>query len=473
MKKILILLFLLPIFCFSYDFDNGGVRSAALGFTGISSAKDASAAVWNPALLHQFNYFELITDTRPYFIQMDNDNIYQNFAYLAIPTRFFPGSFGLTGGLFNSNDFDEGRFGFHFGSKVFPKKLKNRFAAGISVYNYFVRYGGNTNENSNAIDLELGLHYNLDSLSNIGLKLRNIMQSDLGIEEPDKLPFSVGIGYNRYWRRFNFASDLSYFQNDKEFRLHLGSEYLLAENIILRAGMNNNYFTGGFGIDLFSQYWQDFKDQNYSPKFINIVLDYSFQYQLFAELDNDYFYLGNELESDFGDHFFGLKIDFGNSVQRENNFLSGFQSDLGRPLNVSIDTVFVEKVKIDTLVREKTIYDTIRIYEKVVDEQDIQDYLDAEKENIRRVEMQNVNQAAMHLNKALEHYYQEEYYLAITECEKAITIAPDFSLSYLRLASIYYRLGNMEEALHQLNIGLRIDPDNAELLKMKKMLIGE
>ena len=74
---------------------------------------------------------------------------------------------------------------------------------------------------------------------------------------------------------------------------------------------------------------------------------------------------------------------------------------------------------------------------------------------------------------ALEFYYSEEYYKAIDECNRAISLAPDLSLSYIRLASIYYRLGDVEEAMYQLKHAERIDPNNAEIKKMMRLLLNE
>ena len=77
------------------------------------------------------------------------------------------------------------------------------------------------------------------------------------------------------------------------------------------------------------------------------------------------------------------------------------------------------------------------------------------------------------MNSALEFYYSEDYYKAIDECNRAISLAPDLSLSYIRLASIYYRLGDTEEAMYQLRHARRMDPDNIEIKKMMRLLSNE
>ena len=105
-KLILIIVAIFPLLCLSYDFDKGGLRNAAMGGTGIGSSDDASASVWNPALLDKISHFVLITDSRPYIMQMDNDEIYQNFTYFSAPFDSL-GTVGISGGLFHSNGYEE------------------------------------------------------------------------------------------------------------------------------------------------------------------------------------------------------------------------------------------------------------------------------------------------------------------------------------------------------------------------------
>ncbi len=464
---IIISLIIFPIICFGYDFENGGVRNAALGETGIASSHDASAAVWNPACLTGFRYFQLITDSRPYMIQMDNDEIAQNFVYLSFPINKIPGAFALTGGSFNSNAYMEGRFGLHYGANIFPNKFTDKLSVGLSLFDHYTNFS-EINESKNAFDLDLGFSYSLNKSANFGLLFGNILQADMAIDSnnEDKLPIRLGFGSEFKWKTFNISGDLLFRkdQNYDELDFGFGTEYLLAKNLQLRLGLNNRDFTGGFGVNFYSKKWVEStskaKNEELDFGFVQFSLDYAFQYPLV-----------NELESDFGEHFFGIKIDFGKTSIAGEELASLFPSQFGMGLDGGVEPVIIEKVVIDTVVQ--TIHDTIRIIEHGMTEKEIEQKIQEEASKMRRFDIEKINQASVHLITALEFYYSEEYYKAIEECGRAISLAPDLSLSYIRLASIYYRLGDIEEAMNQLKYAESLDPENSEIKKMLRLLSNE
>ncbi|NQT65195.1 MAG: hypothetical protein HQ554_03340, partial [FCB group bacterium] len=445
-KLIVVALIIIPILCFGYDFENGGVRNAALGETGIASSQDVSTAVWNPAGLANFNYFQLITDSRPYMMQMDNDEIAQNFVYLSFPINKVPGAFALTGGSFNSNAYTEGRFGLHYGANIFPKKLSDKLSVGLSLFDYYTSFQDiNINESKNAFDLDLGFSYRLNQYANFGLLAGNILQADMAIDSnnEDKLPMRLGLGSKFTWKKINISGDLLYrkYQNYNELGFGVGAEYLLARNLQLRLGVNNHDLTGGFGVNFYSQKWieptVDKKSKEMNFSFLQISMDYAFQYPLGEASESGIISIGNSLESDYGEHFFGIRIDFGKTRDTKENLASLFPSQFGPDSDARADTVFIEKVVIDTVIQTRTIHDTIKIIERVIDEKEVEQKVQEEASKIRRSDIKKINQATVHLNSALEFYYSEEYYKAIDECNRAITLAPDLSLSFIRLASIY------------------------------------
>ncbi len=479
-KIFVIALIILPIICFGYDFENGGVRNAALGGIGIASSHDVSSAVWNPAGLAGLRYFQLITDSRPYMIQMDNDEIAQNFIYLSIPINKIPGSFALTGGSFNSNAYTEGRFGLHYGAGIFPQKLPGKLSVGLSLFDHYTNFS-EINESKNAFDLDLGISYKINKYANFGLLVGNILQADMAIDSnnEDKLPMRLGFGTELTWNRIVLCGDLLYvkYQNFNELEFGVGAEYRLARNLQLRLGVNNHDLTGGFGVNIYSKKWvepnSDKKKEKLNFSFLQISLDYAFQYPLGESNESGTFSTGNSLESDYGEHFFGIKIDFGKSRDLDENYASSYPSQLGVDIDASADTVFIEKVVIDTVFQTRTIRDTIKIIERVIDEREVDQKVQEEASRIRRSDIQKINKATVHLNSALEFYYSEDYYKAIDECNRAISLAPDLSLSYIRLASIYFRLGDTEEAMYQLRHAQRMDPDNVEIKKMMRLLSNE
>ena len=90
-----------------------------------------------------------------------------------------------------------------------------------------------------------------------------------------------------------------------------------------------------------------------------------------------------------------------------------------------------------------------------------------EAERIKLEQVGDINQASVYLIRALEFFYAEQYTRAIDQCEKAIALAPNLSMSYLRLASIYVHLNENQQAMEYIQQGLRIDPDNEELIKLR------
>ena len=476
-KIILIILITLPILSYGYNFENGGVRNAALGGTGIASSNDVSTAVWNPAGLSAFQFFQMITDTRPSMIQLDNDNLIENYGYLSFPLATLPGAFAASGGSLNSETYTEGRYGLHYGASIFPEKLTNKLAVGISLFDYYTNFS-ELDKTKNALDLDLGLSYKINRYAKVGFLAGNILQANMANENngEDNLPLKLGFGSSVSWKRINLTNDILFKKNQYEelLEIGIGFEYLLAKNLQLRLGMNNQNLTGGFGVIYYSKKWVELDDNRsklskmLNQNFLQISLDYAFQYALGSANDGDTFSTGNSLNADFGEHFFGIKINFGEGKDSEERYASLFPSQYGVDLN--IDTLLVQKVKIDTIFRTKTIYDTIKVYQNYSDNKTLQSEINKATEEIRKADIVKINEATVYMVSALEHYYSEQYHKAITACENAIYLAPRLSLPYIWLSSIYYRLAEYEDSLYYLDKAKELDPNNEEVIKMMKLL---
>ncbi|MBT3169287.1 MAG: hypothetical protein HN952_02880 [Candidatus Cloacimonetes bacterium] len=459
-NKLLVLILVIPIICSAYDFIDGGVRNSAMGRTGISSSNDASTAVWNPAFLGNLHKFELLTDSRKFTIQLDNDNWSQNVMYFAMPTKK-AGTFVLNANYFGGDVAGESKFGFHFG-----KELPHNLFVGLSA-NYF---SFDTEiSSSSAYDCDFGIGYKLP-FAKFGIVAKNLLQADLGTYSEDKFSRIYGFGSSLNLKNLVISADVQRGSNfsETEILAAIGTE-LAMKNLFIRAGMNNNYYTFGFGVDIFSQYWPAFFSAEINRMtYFDVSLDYAFQHPLNFEYTKGDFEIGNGLESEFGDHFFGLKINFGRTESKE-DFIKFFPSEFGLDVNVQIDTVVIEKVKLDTIYREIVKMDTITIIEKVLDEELLKKKLAEAISNQTSGEIEVFNAASAHLIKSLEYYFAENFEKAIEECEKAIQIAPKLSLSYLRLGSIYWKLGDREEALYHWKKGYKVDSNNVEL---KQLLDG-
>ena len=69
----------------------------------------------------------------------------------------------------------------------------------------------------------------------------------------------------------------------------------------------------------------------------------------------------------------------------------------------------------------------------------------------------------IHITNATKFYYLKDLDNAVKECNSAIKLAPNMALAYIKLGSIYYRMGNQEKAFINWRIAKAIDPNNPEL----------
>ena len=115
-KNIIILLVLITVISqlSAMFYEKAGVRNAAMGEVGIASTNDASAALWNPALLGELQSIEIATDHRKYFWGLDNDDLLYNFVAFSFPLGYL-GTFALSANQFDSNIYQERRVGLHYG----------------------------------------------------------------------------------------------------------------------------------------------------------------------------------------------------------------------------------------------------------------------------------------------------------------------------------------------------------------------
>jgi tetratricopeptide (TPR) repeat protein len=481
MKKIIIMILLaiLPLFALAFDFENGGIRNAALGGTGTASSNDASAAVWNPALLGYTESFALLTDSRPYLMQMDNDNIYQNFTYLNFSVNKI-GTFGLTGGLFNSAVYAEGKFGLHFGKMIFPDRFPDMFTVGASLYDNYINFA-DLGESKNAFDTDIGLSAQLTKIVRLGLSLQNLLRADMALsgDLEDRLPMSAILGTEFSLSKLKINADVKAEQNfaGSEIFFAFGSEYKIAPNFMLRAGVNNKDITGGFGLKLYTKGWSEGFTMNATDfldyRYLNITLDYCFNLPIMASYESDIMSVQNEIQSDYGDHFFGIKIEYGKSQDSMRNLAKMFPADYGGGLDMNLEELSVEHALIDTIIKEVTLYDTIEIVTEVANEEMLAAAREEGAEKARIQSANAYNRASVHLSNALKLFYAEDYNKAIEECEEAMQIAPYLSLSYLRIGSIYFSMGDKEEAMFYLRQGILMDPENEEIEALMKTIGNE
>jgi len=476
------LLLLSPIVSFAYELEMGGIRNAAMGSTGISSSNDISAAVWNPALLARSTSIELLTDSRKYFWDLDNDDISYNFAAFSYPFGNI-GTFAFSGTFSQSNRLAENRLGFHYGKNIWRHKL----LFGLGVYNYhngFTLDEYSVNDpffdefgtSKDALDGEVGLAILPAQNLSIGLTAKNLLQADLALDSEleDHLPALYGLGTSYRFKKLLFAADLnmkSYENSDlNELIYATGLEYHLHHRFQLRAGYSKYNASAGFGLkvlekELVNKFHDPVTGLDYlQNRTFQIHLDYAVQYPL------------GTIESSYGDHFFGIRINFENSTtelkkvrglvpgETKTEYVTEVKLDSLQTTKVKIDSIFYqEKVIIDTVYVEKVIHDTIKVIEVRPDSLAMKAVEDLASMEAKLRNLEKVNQAQAYLSDALKLYYQSRFEEAIAKCKAAINIAPDLTLGYVRLGSIYYRLKDYDLAKFYWSKANTLDPNHPEV----------
>jgi hypothetical protein len=145
--------------------------------------------------------------------------------------------------------------------------------------------------NGDGLGFDLGFLYKYNNNLKIGLNLQDITETQLNWDKSekiknsegakDKIPLNIkfGIVYKIQNPKLKienllFVLDMEK-QKDMDSIYHLGCEYLINENIALRIGSDDGYFTGGFGIK-FKQFQLDYSFKNHS---IDNVSRVSFGYR--------------------------------------------------------------------------------------------------------------------------------------------------------------------------------------------------
>lgn len=71
-------------------------------------------------------------------------------------------------------------------------------------------------------------------------------------------------------------------------------------------------------------------------------------------------------------------------------------------------------------------------------------------------------------NRAAAHCYLENYSAAVSDCNKAISLKPDYSKAYSRLGFAHFHTANYEEAEKALKKAVELDPSNKQAKDLLK-----
>ena len=86
-----------------------------------------------------------------------------------------------------------------------------------------------------------------------------------------------------------------------------------------------------------------------------------------------------------------------------------------------------------------------------------------------RISESELNVAMKHLSKSLQYFYLEDYFLALNEVEEVIVRFPMLAIAYARKGTIYYQMGDFQNATLNWNLALKHDP---EYVGVQNMLLN-
>tara|TARA_Y100000590_G_scaffold63129_1_gene67738 strand:- start:3533 stop:4834 length:1302 start_codon:yes stop_codon:yes gene_type:complete len=84
----------------------------------------------------------------------------------------------------------------------------------------------------------------------------------------------------------------------------------------------------------------------------------------------------------------------------------------------------------------------------------------------QRISKSELNIAMKHISQSLHYYYIGDYNLALQEIEQTIKRFPEMAIAYARKGSIFYKMGDLQQATINWNLALKHDPEYGEVREM-------
>ncbi len=118
----------------------------------------------------------------------------------------------------------------------------------------------------------------------------------------------------------------------------------------------------------------------------------------------------------------------------------------------------------------KTIAQKMEVYQTQLLENNYQINMLQDSINMQylkhRISESELNIAMKHLSQSLQYFYLEDYLSALSQVEKVITRFPSLAIAYARKGTIYYKMGDIQNATINWNLALKHDPEYTEVQKM-------
>ncbi len=233
-----------------------GIRSMAMGYTGVSNSDDASSLFWNPAYLDTLASGEVYISVETLF---EGAN-FEHLSYVQPVSKY--GAFGISVSMMNYGDYEilssEGQEGGISSmrdiiiSAGYGKNIIAGVQAGVLLKGLVRSIGGVTYAGVNA---DVAFFKSFGTLLDTGLSFRNVLPAGIKYSEDEETaPFMMRLGATVNLLDGNLKFTL---EAEKNFsgvnpELFFGAEYGLFNLLYVRAGAGSlgadNELTAGAGI---------------------------------------------------------------------------------------------------------------------------------------------------------------------------------------------------------------------------------
>ena len=222
-------------------------RAYSLGGAFVAIADDATSTVLNPAGLTQVTNVQFVSSlVRPYEV----GDLEEHFLSLAVPNRYF--SLGLSWHRFGIRDVAaEDLFTIAVGRDLIRTSEDASLSIGGSLDIARVSYKGTYDESQTRVTGSLSVLLRPFPIIGIGYNIRNLGQPSFDLVEgggstPLRSTQAIGLAY--YWQNFFLATYERTYEQDREWRDHLGIEVNAGRHLRLRSGLFGQGITGGLGV---------------------------------------------------------------------------------------------------------------------------------------------------------------------------------------------------------------------------------
>ncbi len=461
-----------------------GARSLAMGNAFVAVSNDASATYWNPAGLGNIERQEAMM----LHTMLWANTSYDFLSYVKPMTNL--GAIGLSlvrlysGGFEGYDVWNERTASFSDDQIAVTMSIGKKLLKTLSVGANF-RYLKHTlawHTNSSFV-VDVASLYGVPRIPDLslGLNLQNVFEQQIAPSE-DKLPFTIRLGaaYRQFKRRLGITADVVSRAGTPGLEPHFGVEYWAMKYLALRAGMDSEEKSFGFGLN-----WN-----NISFDYALAMHDLGISHRMSAsirfgpsiaarrELDARQAYLKAHAAFDKG--YFTRGKDFLHKAASLSPHNSDYLYEFDR-----IDVVISKykeapkPTKEDELVRRATKKYLAR---RVNDALEILRYLLTldpgnakviglisaikDKEGITTPEPElptGMSLVDKKLYDSLNYFYQGKYEKALKLAQDVLVLEPNSALAYKRIGSAFYAIGEIDKALANWRKSVELDPTDEKL----------